>query len=168
VQKVCTLKRVAFDMAAGDGAGSNDRFMSWKRIFREVEACGERIAIVDMQGRALALAGWEEHLVGRESALLGLGWVEMAHPDDLEMIFAWFADPGNSGPMVHRGMWRLDDVVSIVSVACVKVWIGEAWLVVYALGGLPPPAAASLRLPRDRCAVAPNLPCQDCPECLLE
>jgi hypothetical protein len=155
---------VDFHVVQADGVDSNYRLMSWRRIFREMEGCGERIAIVDMQGRALALAGWDEHLVGRESALLGLGWVEMAHADDLEMIFAWFADPGNSGPMVHRGLWRLGEVVSLVSVACVKVWLGEVWLVVYSLAELPRPDGEGRR---DRCALEPGRVCAVCPVCLV-
>lgn len=166
VQTLCTLFWVEGGLESRKYRLSRSIFfMSWEAAFQRMAASGKRIAVVDTRGRALALAGWGDHLVGRESALLGLGWVEMAHPDDLPQIFAWFAEEFDSGPMVHRGMWRVDGVVAMVAVGCAKIRCDDVWIVVHSLEPLPLPDA---REPRDRCAVAPDLPCAGCSACLLD
>jgi hypothetical protein len=136
--------------------------MPWRLRFDKMAKAGLPIAAVDKRGRALALANWEAHLVGAESLLKGHGWVEMAHPDDLDAIFAWFAEDKDSGPMTHRGMWRMGDSVAIVLVGCAKVWRSGVWLVVYKLDSMPTRHEQEQQC---LCRLDPTARCSDCGVC---
>lgn len=137
--------------------------MAWKREFEKLAAFGAPIAAVDTGGRALALANWGHHMIAPPDYLLGHGWIELAHPADLDRIFAWFAERKNSGPMVHRGMWMADGVASMMQVACVKRRAAGAWLVMYSLAPLSPTALDSFRA--GRCRLDPSEACSRCLIC---
>jgi hypothetical protein len=123
--------------------------------------------MVDTRGHILAMAGFDDIAVMPPAGMKGLGWVEMAHPEDVPGIVAWFADGLTRAPNVHRGMWRHEGRIQMARVAIVKTWCGGAWMVVAefsALRGVP--ARAWPRAwPVLRCRVLPDVDCQRCPEC---
>ena len=100
----------------------------WRAAFNQAASTGAKVAILQVDGTALACANWDGHLAADVPRCLGLKYEEFMDKGDVIRLRKWLADHDEATPITYRQLLQDGDGTSMRWVTIVKRWRGTAWL----------------------------------------
>lgn len=100
----------------------------WRPRFNEAATLGHRVAVCDVDGRMLACANLDGHVVADIPRLDGTGWHEFLDSRDLPAVLAYFRNGVSGDALTYGQLCRINGQPVMADVTIVKTWVGGAWL----------------------------------------